>query len=189
MGPGDLTDYVAWLEGAPKASAKTSLWAVTYYYEYSGDEEMRALAGALRSERIKRRPLTLGSFRGVEQEVVDRLAAAGIRNVDQMLKAGRTSADRESLSLRTGVPLDTVVELVQLSDLARLPGVKGIRARLYRDAGVDSIEEMTKWDPEELRTMLLEFVERTGFEGVAPLPAEAAFSVSRAKELPRVVEW
>ena len=93
------------------------------------------------------------------------------------------------MSLRTGVPLDTVDELVRLSDLARLPGVKGIRARLYHDAGVHSIEEMAKWDPEGLGAMLLEFVERTGFEGVAPLPAEAAFSVSRAKELPRVVEW
>jgi hypothetical protein len=89
----------------------------------------------------------------------------------------------------TGIPLQTIVELVKLSDLARIPGIKGIRARLYHDAGVDTVEKMAGWEPEELRAMLLEFVERTGFEGIAPLSAEAAFSVARAKELPQIVEY
>lgn len=106
-----------------------------------------------------------------------------------MLKAGRTPRARRRLADETGILLEAIVELVKLSDLARIPGIKSTRARLYHDAGVDTIEKMAEWDPEELRAMLLEFVERAGFGGIAPLPGEAAFSVARTKELPKLVEY
>jgi hypothetical protein len=120
---------------------------------------------------------------------VEKLEAAGIKNVDQMLKAGRTANDREHLSQRTGIPRDSILEFVKLSDLTRLGAVKSVRARLYYDAGVDSVEEMARWDPAELRTMLVEFVERTGFDGIAPLPREAESTVAAAKRLPSVVKY
>jgi hypothetical protein len=187
--PEDLEAFVVWIEREPKASAKTYLWALRYCFEFIENEELRQLAGLLREQRIKRNPFPLKDFRGVEPEHAAVLAVAGIRNVEQMLKAGRTHADRQELTDETGIPLEAVVELVKLSDLARIPGIKSIRARLYHDAGVDTIEKMAEWDPEELRAMLLEFVERTGFDGIAPLPGEAAFSVARAKELSRIVEY
>ena len=186
--PADLEAFVAWIEREPKASAKTQLWALRYYFEFEKNDEMYQLAGLLREQRIKRSPFSLKDFRGVDVEHTARLAAAGIKDVKEMLEAGRTHAGRQKLADETGAPLAAIVELVKLSDLARIPGIKGIRARLYHDAGVDSVAKMAGWDPEGLRAMLLEFVERTGFEGIAPLPAEAAFSVARAKELPRIVE-
>jgi predicted flap endonuclease-1-like 5' DNA nuclease len=187
--PADLEAFVAWVEREPKASAKTRLWALRYYFEFEKNEEMHQLAGLLREQRIRRTPFPLKDFRGVDVEHTARLAAAGIKDVKQMLEAGRTHAGRQKLADETGVPLAAIVELVKLSDLARIPGIKGIRARLYHDAGVDTVAEMAGWDPEELRAVLLEFVDRTGFEGIAPLPAEAAFSVARAKELPKIIEY
>jgi hypothetical protein len=32
-------------------------------------------------------------------------------------------------------------------------------------------------------------VEATGFPGIAPTPKEAAFTVTAARALPRIVEW
>jgi predicted flap endonuclease-1-like 5' DNA nuclease len=188
-GPEDIEAFVAWIEYEPKASAKTHLWALRYYFEFQENQEMRQLAGLLREQRIKRSPFPLKDFQGMDPEHAARLDAAGVKNVKQMLRAGRRPDGRQELADETGIPLETIVELVKLSDLARIPGIKGIRARLYHDAGVDTVEKMAEWAPEELRAMLLEFVERTGFEGIAPLPAEAAFSVARAKELPRIVEY
>jgi hypothetical protein len=188
-GPDDLESFVAWLEEAPRASAKTHLWALRYYYEYVSDEAMRTLAGALREERIERTPFALNDFQGVDADHVDRLKAAGVKNVAQMLKAGQTPRDRQVLAEETGVPIDAILEFVKLSDLARIPGLKGIRARLYHDAGVDTIEKLAGWDPEGLRAMLVDFVKETGFEGIAPLPKEVAFSVARAKRLPKIVEY
>ena len=185
----DLEQFVSSIECEPKVSAKIHLWALRYYYEYTANEELRSLASSMRQERIKRTPFPLSRFRGVEPEYVDRLASEGIKNVVQMLKAGRTPEDRQALAERTGVPLDVVVEYVKLSDLARIPGTKGIRARLYYDAGVNTLEKLAEWDPSELRAMMTGFVERTGFDGIAPLPKEAASAVATAKRLPKIVEY
>jgi len=86
----------------------------------------------------KRNPFKLGDFRGIHPDVIAALDAQHIKNADQLLNAGRTRQQRASLAKATGIPEDAILELVKLADLARLPGVKGIRARLYYDAGVDS---------------------------------------------------
>ncbi|MBU7010332.1 MAG: DUF4332 domain-containing protein [Theionarchaea archaeon] len=186
--PEDLEAFVEEVE-KDKKSAKTHLWAIRYYYQYTANEGLAALTGALREQRITRKPFLLKDFRGVNTEQAEKLAAVGIRNVNQMLKKGKTEKDRQTLSQRSGIPQEGILELVKLSDLARIPGVKSIRARLYYDAGVDTVEKLAEWDPEELRRMLIEFVEKTGFEGIAPLPAEALFTVKTAKRLPKVVEY
>jgi predicted flap endonuclease-1-like 5' DNA nuclease len=185
----DLERFVAWIERKPKASAKTQLWALGYFFEFTANEGLRSLAGSLRAQRIKGRPSSLKKFRGVNPAVADALAVAGIKNVAQMREAGRTPGDRQTLAERTGIPIDAILKLVKLSDLARIQGLKAIRARLYYDAGVDTVEKLARWDPEELRDMLADFVERTGFDGIAPLPKEAASAVATAKRLPEAIEY
>jgi predicted RecB family nuclease len=137
----------------------------------------------------KRNPFKLSEFRGVEPEHVEKLAAAGIKTAEQMLAAGQAAEKRAALARDTGIPEEAILELVKLSDLARLPGVKGIRARLYYDAGVDCVERLAVWEPEALLKMTAEFVERTGFEGIAPLPKEVSSTIANAKRLVRVVEY
>jgi hypothetical protein len=164
-------------------------WGLRYYYEFASNQAMRGLAGTLRQQRIQRKPFALKGFRGANPEYVARLAAVGIEDVEQMREAGRTPDSRQELSEKTGVPLEAILEFVKLSDLARIPGLKGIRARLYHDAGVDTVERLAEWDPVELRAMLTAYVERTGFDGIAPLPKEAQSAVAQARKLPRVVEY
>ncbi|MCK5593499.1 hypothetical protein KAI31_05315, partial [Candidatus Bathyarchaeota archaeon] len=99
--PENLEDFVEWIEREPKTSAKTHLWALSYYYEYTSDEAMRKLANELRGQRIKRKPFDVKKFRGVNPEHVDKLASIGIRNVKQMLEAGKTRVSRQNLSEKT----------------------------------------------------------------------------------------
>jgi hypothetical protein len=187
--PEDVAAYAVWIEETPKTSAKGHLHAIGYYYQFTGNEAVRTAAGRLRQERIKRRLFPLKSFRGVRPEDLQALAAAGIRNAEQMLQAGRTPQDRQSLAERTAIPKETILELTKLADLARLPGVKGIRARLYVDAGMDTLDKIAACEPEEFRALIVGFVERTGFQGVATLPAEARATVKKARVLPAVVEY
>jgi hypothetical protein len=60
---------------------------------------------------------------------------------------------------------------------------------LYYDAGVDNVEKMAAWEPEALQIMVVEFVERTKFDGTAPLPKEVSSTIANAKKLPKVVGW
>jgi hypothetical protein len=185
----DLEAFVGWIEREPKASAKGHLWALRYYFQFAGRSEMERLAGHLRAERIETKPAPLKDFPGVEPEHLKALASAGIRHAGQMLAAGRTPAKRQALAERTGLPPEAIVELVKLSDLSRLRGVRGIRARLYVDAGIDTVAKMAEWEPEALREAIVEFVARTGFEGVPTLPAEARATVAEARKLPQVIEY
>ena len=137
----------------------------------------------------KQNPFKLSAFRGVQAEHISKLEALGIKNAGQMLLAGDTREKRSILAQTAGIPETVVLELVKLSDLARLPGVKGIRARLYYDAGVDTVEKMATWEPQALRLMVTAYVERTGFEGIAPLPKEVSSTVANARKLPKLVEW
>lgn len=137
----------------------------------------------------RRNPFKLKDFRGIDPNIVSRLAAHSIKNTDQMLNAGRTPIQRVTLIKEVGISEEGILELVKLSDLARLPGVKGIRARLYFDAGVDSVEKMAGWKPETLLTMMAEYVARTGFQGIAPLPKEVSSTIANARRLPKVIDW
>jgi len=37
--------------------------------------------------------------------------------------------------------------------------------------------------------MLIKFVEKTGFEGIAPLPKELESTIAEAKKLPKIIEY
>ena len=117
------------------------------------------------------------------------MVAAGNKDVNQMLAAGGKKKDREYLGKSTGIPESDIMEFVKLSDLARNPGVKGVRARLYYDAGIDSVEKFGEHEPEELRAIVVDFVARTGFDGIPSLPAVAICTVEIARKLPSIFEY
>lgn len=73
----------------------------------------------------RRTAFKLREFQGIAPEVVAKLAAYGIKSAEQMLIAGATQPQRAALAAAARVPEAIILELVKLSDLARLPGVKG----------------------------------------------------------------
>lgn len=190
-GVDDLEAFAGWVEDRRKGSAKKVLRGIGLYCDLIGRQDLAARAWAIREEAIAgtRKVFALKDFRGVDEDHVRKLAVEGIVNVEHMVATGKTPALREALSQKTGVPLEVILEYVKLSDLARVGGLRGVRARLYYDAGVDTIDKLAQWDPEELREMFVDFVERTGFDGIAPLPKEARNAVATARKLPRLVEY
>jgi hypothetical protein len=137
----------------------------------------------------KQNPFRIRDFRGINPIIIAKLASLGIKNAGQLLSAGQTPEHRVKLSIQAGISHEEILELVKLCDLARLPGVKGIRARLYYDAGVDTVEKLAAYEPAILLAKTSEFVERTGFEGTAPLPKEVSSTIANAIKLPKVVAW
>jgi predicted flap endonuclease-1-like 5' DNA nuclease len=173
-----------------KTDLNNYLRALSLYYRFKSKPELSVLTSKLREQRVSsiRKPHSLKDFRGVDPEYVNRLACFGIKNAEQILAVGRTRDDRQKLSEKIGVPAEAILEFVKLSDLSRIEGVKGIRARLYYDAGVDTVEKMAKWNPEKLRAHMVEFVKKSGFAGIAPLPKEVEYTVESATRLPKIIE-
>ena len=137
--PSHLESFVAAIESEPGTTANVWLWALNYYYEFTGDAVMEHAAAELRADRIERRAFRLSRFRGVESGTVKALANVGITNVEQLLGRAGTATDRRGLAAEAGLSVKAVLDLVELSDLARIPGLKGIRARLYHAAGITTV--------------------------------------------------
>jgi hypothetical protein len=186
-GKKDLHDFAKWGE---KKNLKINryLWGIKEYYDFISKEELKLEANAMIGERYLSQ-FKLKDFAGVKQSYTKKLAKEGITNAKEMLYAGLTKQKRMEISQNTGIPVDDVLELVKLSDQARIGGHKKIRARLYHEAGLDTIDKMAACDSEEIRKILADFIQKTGFKGIPPTPGEAQNTVTMAKYLKRLVQY
>ena len=187
----DLLDYAASCEGEKEGSAGMRIRSVGLYFAYSGNDEMAAAANGIRQSGISRHRsfFKLEDFLWVDQAHISKLKTLGITDITQMTESGKTPDARKKLTRTTGMTTGDILELVKMSGLARIPGVKGIRARLYHDAGLDTLDKIALLDAATLRDACIRFVKATGFPGVPPTPKEAAYTVRSAKTLSRIVEW
>jgi hypothetical protein len=189
--PEDIESFALRMDEGKKGSGKKIVRGIGLYYAMTGNEAMRSTANGIREEAIdeSRRAFPLRDFRGIDERTIELLESAGIKDAQQMIEAGKTPVLRAELSRKTGIPPEVILETVKLADLSRIGGLKGVRARLYYDAGVDTLDRLAGWEPEELRVMLADFVARTGFDGIAPLPKEVNNTINRAREIERLVEY
>ncbi len=185
----DLDDYVG--NVLEKDKVAKQMWALRYYFGFIGNAGLLKAAGGIREQHTskRRQPFKLRDFMNVSPDSLQRLEAVGVSNVDQMISKCRTHNQREELSKRTGVSVGELLELAKLSNLSRLGAVKSVRARLYYDAGIDTIQKMSELSGEELRRITAEHIERTGFDGIPPTPKEAEGTVRAAKKLDDAIEF
>lgn len=174
----------------PKRTSKF-LWSLSYYFTFMKRDDLLRVANSIRKQNVKkkRKPFKLKDFRGILPEHSAALAALGVTDVAKMLEVGKTPEMRGSLAAKSGLNIEVIEELVKLSDLARIQGLKAIRARLYYDAGFDTLEKLRNVSQEDLLRITQEFVEQTRFDGIAPLPKEALGAITTARTLPDLVEW
>ena len=63
------------------------------------------------------------------------------------------------------------------------------RARLYLEAGIDTLEKTAKLTAEDLIRISKEYIQKNDFAGGAPNYGDAHFSVENAKRLKDVVKF
>jgi hypothetical protein len=100
-------------------------------------------------------------FQGINRKDIEKLNRNGIETAAQILEIGSTKEGRHKLSKLTNIPVDSILELVKLSDPARIPGAKKVRARLYYEAGFDTLAKMATCDPEKLIKISAGFIKKT----------------------------
>ncbi|MCK5266146.1 MAG: DUF4332 domain-containing protein [Candidatus Thorarchaeota archaeon] len=180
-----ISDYLE-----KKRTAKF-LWSVNYYFLFLARNDLLQKSNSIREQLVQktRKPFKLKDFRGVRSVDVAQLETLGIIDVVAMLERGKTSELRKQLANESGLSIKVIEEFVKLSDLTRIPGVKGIRARLYHDAGFDTCMKISVSTKEEILKVTQKFVEGTNFDGIAPLPKEVSGSIETTKKLPNIIEW
>ena len=183
----DLHDFEKWGD-ANQLKVNRYLWGIKEYYDFISKKALELEANAMIGERYLSQ-FKVKDFVGVNQSYIKKLAKQGIKTAKEMLYAGLDKQKRKALSRNTGIPLDDILELVKLADQARIGGHKKVRARLYHEAGLDTIDKMAACDPRGMREHLAAFIQKTGFKGVPPTPGEAHNTVTMAKYIKRLVQY
>jgi hypothetical protein len=173
-----------------KAALKQNMRALALYFRFLGNDGLAKLANGIREGEIgkTRRKFRVSEIMGMDPSDAEALRRHGIVTAEELCLAGSTPDARAGLSEETGIPMEKVLEYVSISDISRIWAVKSIRARLYYEAGLD-VRALAGADPEELYHRLREWVEETGFDGIAPLRKELEFTVKEAGKLKLIVEY
>lgn len=100
------------------------------------------------------------------------MRSRGITDSDQFLNAVRTPQQRRDLSKGLGVTNNTVLELANRADLARVVGIGQIYSNLLENAGVDTVKEMANRVPEKLHATLARHNLKRRPKGRAPAMKE-----------------
>lgn len=180
---GDLRAFVDWA-AATNRNAYRYLCGIKMYYGYKRLTKMEKSSWEL-MEFIQNETRKLSEFPKVDKDGVRKLSTIGISTVNQLLRKGSTPEDRQALAKSSGVPPDSISELLKLSQLSRLPGLKKVRGRLFYEAGLDSLDSIAALNAEEICSQLQAYIDRTGFDGVAPTVGEAQVTITMAQFLPR----
>ena len=186
--PKDLEDFRVWGEKNKLKNIRMYFMSIAAYYEYLHKEQMVLKAKELMG-LIKLESYELKNLQGIKKVNIDKLDRNGIKTARQILEIGCTKKGRKKLSKITDIPLDNILELVKLSDLDRLPGIKKVRARLYYEAGLDTLEKISGYDAEELRKISTEHILKASFKGIPPTKKEAENAVKLAKYLKKYAEY
>ena len=131
----------------------------------------------------------IDKLRGTSSELKTRLKEQGFYNSDQLLEATRTAAGRKSVAQLVGVDTQTILELANRADLARVRGIGGVFSDLLEQAGVDTVKELATRRPDNLHARLVQINTKTAVAGRSPTLKAVEAWVAQAKELPRMLEY
>ena len=135
------------------------------------------------------RPVNLKDIPGVDSEYIERLAAVGIKHTKRLFERARFKRDRAELSRLVNVPSDALLELVKLSDLARIGGVGPVFARIFLDAGIDTLEKLSNSSADEVFERTIAVNKEKGYTKVMATLKDVKVCVNTARELPKVIEY
>jgi predicted flap endonuclease-1-like 5' DNA nuclease len=126
---------------------------------------------------------------GIGEVYSAKLADAGLKTTDALLRAGATPKGREELAAKTGISQDLILRWVNLVDLWRIKGIGEEYSDLLEAAGVDTVPELAQRNPANLYAKLMEINEAK--HRVRRLPTENQVKewVEQAKALDRKITY
>jgi predicted flap endonuclease-1-like 5' DNA nuclease/uncharacterized membrane protein len=134
-------------------------------------------------------PKGLSYIEGIGDVYQEKLHAAGIRNVSDLLDKGCNSKGREEIAVTTGISEKLVLRWVNQADLYRIHGIGKEYAELLEAAGVDTVPELAQRVPANLlEKMGASNAQRKMVRRLPVLPQVESW-VSQAKELPRKITY
>ena len=120
---------------------------------------------------------------GVGDVYAEKLQAAGINKVSQLLDKCAAPKGRKELAEATGISEKLILRWTNHADLFRINGVGPQFAELLEAAGVDTVKEFRHRVAENLQPKLVEVNEQKNICNRVPAVVEVQKMIDQAKEL------
>ena len=120
---------------------------------------------------------------GVGDVYAEKLQAAGIKKVSELLEKCAAPKGRKELAEATGISEKLILKWTNHADLFRINGVGPQFAELLEAAGVDTVKEFRHRVAENLQPKLVEVNEKKNICNRVPAVSEIQKMIDQAKEL------
>lgn len=120
---------------------------------------------------------------GVGEVYAEKLQAAGINKVSELLDKCDNPKGRKEMAEITGISEKIILRWANHADLFRINGVGPQFAELLEAAGVDTVKEFRHRVAENLQPKLMELNEQRHICGRVPAVSEVQKMIDQAKEL------
>jgi predicted flap endonuclease-1-like 5' DNA nuclease len=131
----------------------------------------------------------IADIEGIGPAYAEKMAQAGIKTVEGLLKAGATPKGRKEIAEACGIKEALILDWTNMADLFRIKGVSTQYAELLKGAGVDTVKEMRNRNPENLHAKMREVNEEKKLVRQLPSAAQVAEMVEQAKSLDPVITY
>jgi len=132
---------------------------------------------------------SLKGIEGIGEVYEEKLKAAGITTIEDLLATCATKKDRAEIAEKSEIPEKLILKWTNHADLHRIKGVAGQYAELLEAAGVDTIPELAQRKAENLCAKMAEINEAKKLVRKLPTEKQVAEWVVQAKELPRIMTY
>ena len=133
-------------------------------------------------------PVRLIDLPFIETDIIAKLDSIGIKDSKQLFDNAAKRSDREYLADRYKLPIDRLMELVELSDLVRITGVGPVFARIILDSGIGSVKDFLSFDSEDLFDKLVRTNNDKGLTKAKFSIKDIEYCIELGKDLPLVLE-
>jgi len=132
---------------------------------------------------------TITDIQGIGAAYANKLRKAGVRTTEALLAMGATKKGRQELAKATGLSPKLILEWVNHADLFRVKGIGGQYSDLLEEAGVDTVVELSKRNPDALHEAMTKMNEKKNLVNQMPGLSNVKSWVKKAKSLKRVVQY
>ena len=126
---------------------------------------------------------------GIGPVYAEKLAKAGIRTTEALLKKGASAEGRSEIEAMTKIGNSLILEWVNLADLYRIKGVGSQYSDLLEEAGVDTVLELSKRVANNLYAKMQEINQAKNLVNKMPTLKQTEDWIKQAKKLRRVVTY
>ena len=134
-------------------------------------------------------PVNLKYFPGINQDYVEKMAVMGIKNTKHLFNKVQNIEELSKLSIELDIPQSELLEILKLSDLARISGVGPVFARMILDTRIDTAAKMANANAELLFKKLKKLNEEKNYTKAKFTQKDVQYCIDFAKKLPKGFEY